>query len=78
MTDKNFIENLIEVIANNSLLEGEDNDSLLFKSVKSVKLDNNFNHRIFVETDDKVFALSIDSYRKWKEMYETRDNSRRI
>lgn len=64
MTSKNFIENLIAAIENNSSIEGDSNDSLLFEPVKSVKIDDHFDHRIIVETDDSVFSISVDSYRK--------------
>lgn len=62
MTSREFKNNLIEVIKNNSNLECEEDDTVLFSGIDSIMSTKEFEPKILVKTEDKIFIISIDAF----------------
>lgn len=62
MTTKDFKNNLIEAIRNNSNLECDEEDTILFTGIDRIRATREFEPKILVEAGDKMFIISIDTF----------------
>ena len=58
MDVNDFVENIREVIVNNSNIEADEDDNTLFSDVKSVTADVQ-NRTVYIHFSNKTIALSV-------------------